>query len=399
MSKVIQSVEPVADPREIGIEPDRIAALLDRAHREIDQGLLPSCQVAVAREGKLAAFTAIGDATPETQYIIWSSTKPIVASAVWVLIGEGAIDPAKRVVEYIPEFGTNGKDVITVEQVMLHTSGFPLAPFDPLDWDDPDRRLARLGQWRLNWEPGTAFEYHATSAHWVLAELIVRASGKDFRDFIRERVTGPLGLTGIHVGYPVSEQRDVATYEPVGHPMSREELEAMAGNLGVPVETLIPPAPGEAENAIESGSLNQAEVRGVGIPGGGGIMRAADLALFYQALLHNPGGVWDDGVLTDATSRVRNSFPDPMMGVPANRSLGVVIAGEDGRSHMRGFGRTTSPRAFGHGGAGGQIGWADPETGISFAYLTNGMDRHVIRQGRRGVALSSLAGLCSTPPE
>jgi CubicO group peptidase (beta-lactamase class C family) len=82
------------------------------------------------------------------------------------------------------------------------------------------------------------------------------------------------------------------------------------------------------------------------------------------------------------------------MGVPANRSLGLVLAGDDGQAYLRGLGRTASPSAFGHNGAGGQLAFADPATGMSFAYLTNGLDRHILRQGRRGVALASLAGLC-----
>jgi CubicO group peptidase (beta-lactamase class C family) len=123
-------------------------------------------------------------------------------------------------------------------------------------------------------------------------------------------------------------------------------------------------------------------------------MRAADLALFYQALLHDPARIWDPALLADVTSRVRNDLPDRWTGVPARRTLGLVLAGDDGRSNLRGFGRTVSPRAFGHNGARGQIAWADPESGLSFAYVTNGLDQHVLREGRRGVALSSLAAVC-----
>ena len=100
----------------------------------------------------------------------------------------------------------------------------------------------------------------------------------------------------------------------------------------------------------------------MGVPGGGGVSTAADLALFYQALLHDPLGMWKPEVLTDVTSTVRNSFPD-FMGTPANRTRGLVVKGDDERSGLRGMGRTVSPRAFGHNGAAGQIAWGDPETG------------------------------------
>ena len=84
------------------------------------------------------------------------------------------------------------------------------------------------------------------------------------------------------------------------------------------------------------------------------------------------------------------------MRTPANRTLGLVLAGDDGRSNMRGMGRTVSPQAFGHNGAGGQIAWADPTTGLSFAYLTNGLDQDQIRQSRRTTALASRAAVCVT---
>ena len=377
----------VEKPEALGIVPERLDALLSRMRREVEQGLLPSCQLALARDGRLAAFETLGDATPGTRYVIFSCTKAIVAGAVWLLIAEGKLDIGARVAEYIPEFGSNGKDVVTVEQVLLHTSGFPHAPLGPPDWASRDKRLAAFTRWRLNWEPGTAFEYHATSAHWVLAELIERLSGADYRSFIRTRISEPLGLH-LGIGPSEEEQDGIAPLVNVGEAPTSAELEAVLGVPNLPV----------TEVTDESLLLfNQPANVAVGVPGGGGVMTAADLALYYQALLRNPGGIWDPDVLADATSRVRNTFKDPWIGTPANRALGVMVAGDDGLAFMRGFGRTTSPRAFGHGGAGGQIGWADPDSGISFSYVTNGLDRNPIRQGRRGVALSSLAAVCTTP--
>jgi CubicO group peptidase (beta-lactamase class C family) len=82
-----------------------------------------------------------------------------------------------------------------------------------------------------------------------------------------------------------------------------------------------------------------------------------------------------------------------LFGKLVNRGLGIVVAGDEDMNY-RGFGRTNSADAFGHNGAGGQLAWADPATGLSLGYCTNGHDRHAIRQGRRGVAISSLAALC-----
>jgi CubicO group peptidase (beta-lactamase class C family) len=131
------------------------------------------------------------------------------------------------------------------------------------------------------------------------------------------------------------------------------------------------------------------------VPGGGGLSNAADVARFYQALLHDATGLWDADVLVDVTSIVRNSFPDPMLGHPANRTRGLIVAGDDGRSNLRGMGRTVSPRAFGHNGAAGQVAWADPASGLSVCYLTNGRDLNVLREHRRTTAVSSLAAVCA----
>jgi CubicO group peptidase (beta-lactamase class C family) len=378
----------VADARDLGIDPDRMSELLDRARRDVDSGLLPSCQLAVARHGRLAAFRTFGDATNETRYVIFSCTKALVAAAAWMVMAEGRLDPAAKVADVIPEFATNGKDVVTIEQVMLHTAGFPYAPMAPALWNDRDARVARFADWRLNWEPGGAFEYHATSAHWVLAELIERQAGQDYRTFIHERIALPLGLPGLRLGLPLDEQGDIAPLSTVGEPASPDELEAVFGIRELPLAEV-------TDHALLE--FNSPDARRAGVPGGGGVTGAAELALFYQALMTNPGNLWDPNVLADATGNVRNRFPDPWVHATANRTLGLVVAGDDGNAHMRmNFGRTVSPRAFGHAGAGGQIAWADPATGLSFCYFTNGLDAHVLRQARRGLALSSRAAMLCT---
>src|SRR5690606_37825848 len=129
---------------------------------------------------------------------------------------------------------------------------------------------------------------------------------------------------------------------------------------------------------------------------GGGIGGAAQLAMFYQPLVN--GGQTAEGTrimkaetIEWATQvRTKDYHQMPLIDIPVNRALTVMVAGDDGNAHMRGFGHSTSPRAFGHCGAGGQIGWGDPETGLSVGYCTDGfLDELSI--GRRGVAISSLA--------
>ena len=376
-------------PSELGIDPEKLEAVFARAKREVDDGVVPNAQVAVARHGKLAGFRTFGravqggteaPATNETLFTIFSATKGIVAAASWLLIERGQLRIEQRVAEIIPEFGTNGKDVITVEQLFLHSGGFPGAPFDPRQWDDRESRLQRFASWRLNWEPGSKFEYHPVSAHWVLAEIIERRSGKDFRQFIRDEITSPAGLDEIYVGLPESEAGRVAEVDYVGEP-----VEPPWGWNNVDPKMLL--------------ALNDPAAQKVGVPGGGAISTAAQIALFYQVLIS--GGTAPNGrqILKPETiayateNRAPWNFVDPQLSFPIKRGLSVVIAGDDGYSHFRGMGKTVSPGAFGHNGAGGQIAWGDPETGLSLGYLTSGFNDY-LTEGRRTTAISSLAGAC-----
>ena len=371
-----------AAPADVGLDAAQLAAVAARARQEVDEGLLPSAQIAVARHGKIVLFETFGNATNETLYCVFSATKAITSAAAWLLLERDALRLDEKVAAIVPEFGSNGKDAITVEQLFLHTAGFPHAPFRPAEWLDRDRRLARFAQWRLNWPPGSRFEYHPTSGMWVLAEIIERRAERPFERFVREEIAEPLGLPAMHVGLPAAENARVAELEHCGDALTSADY----ARLGLPE----PPVTEVTEEAILA--FNQPAVRAVPVAGGGGIMTAATLALFYQALLHGGSAghrrVWQAETLTMARQVRSAGFTDPLSGKAVNRALGIVIAGDEDRN-FRGFGHENSPDAFGHGGAGGQIAWCDPASGVSIGYCTNGHDRNPLRQGRRTVSISN----------
>jgi len=193
------------------------------------------------------------------------------------------------------------------------------------------------------------------------------------------------------VGTPRNGSGRVADLVYAGEALKPEDWT----RLGLPV----PPETEVTETAILG--FNSPIVREAGVPGGGAIATAADMALFYQALLaggkaYDGTPIWKEETLRDAMRVRTEGYVDPVFGLPPNRGLGMVVAGGDGNANLRGFGRTNSPTTFGHGGAGGQLAWGDPATGISIGYCTNGFDRNAIRQGRRGVAISSLAAVCAS---
>ncbi len=374
-------------PEDVGLHSGRVHDLFRRVQQEIDEGLLPACQFAIARNGRIGQFGWSGSAERHSLFNVFSCTKAITSAAGWLLLQDGKLDLAEKVAAIVPEFGTHGKEAITVEQLFTHTSGFPHAPFRTDDWNDRHRRLERFGEWQLNWTPGSRFEYHPTSSMYVIAEIIERRAHVPFEDFVRERIIAPLGIEDLYLGCPDAEHHRIVDVCHVGEALTEDDY----AKLGLPV----PPQTEVTEEALSN--FNRAEVRRTPVPGGGAVATAAAMALFYQGLLD--GGtalagrrIWREATLANALT-VRNEFSD-YFGTPVHRALGVVVAGDE-RRNARGFGHTNSQFAFGHGGAGGQIAWADPATGISFAYVTNGHDRNAIRQGRRGVSLSNRAAICA----
>ncbi|MGH3674326.1 MAG: serine hydrolase domain-containing protein [Mycobacterium sp.] len=356
-------------------DPHRLDVLLRRCRLEVDNATLPSAQVAVNVGGVEYAFETFGDATASTRYVLQSAGRPVVAGVLWKLISDGLLDIGRTVASYIPEFGTNGKDVVTVEQVVTHVGGFPLAPLGYPQMLDRAERLKAFSKWRLTAVPGAALEFHLTSAAWVIDELCVRLTGRPIAEYLRAELAAPLGLDSIEIGPPVDRQRDVAPFVRTGADDSDEPDPWGPWYLANP------------------------EILAAGEPSHSMVSTASDLAAWYQALMSSP--LWRREAVEDAL-RVRVVLPITGMrggtpSVPGNVALFVLVAGDDGLS--RGFLPTaTGPRTFGHGGAPCQIGFADPQTGLSFAFLTNGYPASGYEQSRIGlnriINIANLAADC-----
>lgn len=358
------------------IAPDRrrVNLLLERCRLEVDTGALPSAQVALNVGGVQYVSETFGGATPSTRYVLQSAGRSVVAGVLWKLISDGLLDISRTVASYVPEFGTNGKDGVTVEQVVTHVGGFPLAPLGYPQMRDRTQRLQAFSKWRLTYPPGAELQFHLTSAAWVIGELCERLTGRPIARYLRETLTGPLGLDSIDIGPPVDRQRDVAPFV------------ASDGDDSAP-------------NPWGPWYLAKPEILAAGEPSHSIVATATDLASWYQALMSSP--LWRREVVDDAL-RVRVTLPvtgerGGTPSVPGNVALFVVVAGEDGTS--RAFLPTaTGPRTFGHGGAACQIGFADPDTGLSFAFLTNGYPSSGYEQSRRGlnriINIANLAADC-----
>ena len=357
------------EPRDVGLDPLRLDVLRRRVALEIENGFLPSAQIAVARHGRLVSSHAWG-ADESQRYILQSVGRPFVASAVWKLMGEGRLDVSARVADLIPEFGTNGKEAVTIEQMMTHTGGLAFAPLGYPKMADRAARLAAMARWRQDEPPGR-LQWHLTSTAWVLAELVERISGQTLSDYLHTEIARPLGLR-TSLAVPPDEQA-----------------------------TSVAPMVCTEENDVEIDPwgpwfLSNPGVVAAGEPAHCVVSSAADLALFYQGLLRS--SLWAPGIVEEATRARVHAAPAGEQiygGTEKEVSIGlfVMVAGDDPDMWMP---ATASPRTFGHGGSAYQLGWCDPDSGLSFAMTCNGYPKAGYDYSARGRALirnvTNLAG-------
>ncbi len=276
----------------------------------------------------------------------------MTAVTLWALAERGLFSFSDKIADHVPEFARNAKGNITVLQTITHQAGFPSAIVGRDAWADHKRLREVVCDFPLEFTPGSKVHYHGLTAHWTLGVLIEAMTGRDFRDVIRETVTEPLGLAReLYVGLPESEfGRTADMHEPT------------------------PPEKGKGGDKFQpSADNNTAEWRKRGAPGGAGYGTARAMAALYQMMLSGGelGGVRivSPRILQYAIRNHTGDRVDEYMGMPMHRGLGPHIRGTT--ENIRGLGGFASPRVFGHGGVGTSYCWGDPQSGVSFAYVTN----------------------------
>ena len=345
---------PKSDLIKLGFHVPALDKLRGVIQKHIAEGRYPGAQIALARHGQLALFETFGQANIEankaaqddTLWLLFSNTKVITAMGVWALVEDGLLTFSDRVAEHMPDFAQHGKGDITIAQVLSHRAGFPSQNVTPAVWTDHEELKKQVCNFTLEWTPGTRLQYHGRSALWVAAALIEIASGMDYRDFLRQRIIEPLGLArDIFVGMPDAEHaRAASMYEP-----------DTAGKQQVLKDE------------------NSAPFRRAGVPSSGGYATARGMAALYQMMLNggklNGVQLVSADTLTYAIQNHTGERTDEFMGMPMHRGLGPHLRGHT--EVIRGLGSNAPANAFGHGGVGTSYCWADPNSGVSFAYLTN----------------------------
>ena len=345
-----------SDPTSLGLDSQALDRLYELINRHITEGRYPGAQIAVARHGKLAAMRSFGDARTDPQraaakddtlWLLYSNTKVVTACAVWLLVERGALSFTDKVSQYVPGFEANGKGDITLLQVLTHQGGFPNADVPKEAWEDHDVLRRAVCGFTLEWTPGSRVHYHGRAAHWTAAVLIEALTKTDYRAFIRDNVAEPLGLgQDLFVGVPdAAHGRTVDMHEPSA----------------------------DGGRSVMRAEENNPAFRRAGTPGGGGYATARGMAAFYQMLVQggklNGTRLLSPRMVAYVTRSFTGDRVDGYMGMPMHRGLGPHVRGLT--DTIRGLGSLASPRTFGHGGVGSSYCWADPDSGVSFAYLTN----------------------------
>jgi CubicO group peptidase (beta-lactamase class C family) len=311
--------------------------------------------------------------TADTIVLVWSATKGLGSACLLHVLQEHGIALERRVAEFWPEFAHGGKSEITLAQLLSHQAGLP-AFDESVDVLDYAAVIVALEKQAPLWPPGTAHGYHARTFGFLLDELVRRIAGKTVSEYWRDVFADSLGLD-IWIGLPESEHSRAATIyaAKVGGTATPEEFYRDLVTPG----TLVRKAFTSPHGMHSINAMNTKGNRAAQIVSFSGIGRASSLAKFY-AMLANSGELAGRRYFARETiaqmTTILSSGIDRIFQIPTAFSAGFMK--DPPETKRRIFG--ASPLAFGHPGAGGSHAFADPENGISFAYVMNQMEQSLL---------------------
>ena len=306
--------------------------------------------------------------TRDTLVNVYSTTKGVTAICAHRLADKGLLDIDAPVARYWPEFAQAGKDKIPVRYLLSHRAGLA-AVRKPLDddalfnWNTMTTALAEQEPW---WEPGTKHGYHALTFGHLVGEVIRRITGKTPGAYLRDEIAGPLGLD-IHIGLDAKDDArtgDMIAMPPPGPGEPNLFAEIMKNPESVAFKAFMNPPGG-----MRPGLVNTREWRAAEIPAANGHTTARSLAKLYGVLAR--GGELD-GVRVMSKEQVaqcsieQSNGPDALLVINTRFSLGFMMS-------QPGASLGPNAKSFGHPGAGGSLGYADPEAKIGFGYTMNKM--------------------------
>jgi CubicO group peptidase (beta-lactamase class C family) len=351
----------------------------------------------------------------DTLALVFSTTKGATAICAHMLAERGALDLDARVADYWPEFAAAGKDGVLVRWLLSHQAGLPfvdaaLTLDDACAWEPVTRALQAQ---RPLWEPGTRHAYHPLTYGFLVGEVVRRAAGMTVGRFLREEIAGPLALDA-WIGLPEDAEPRVAQLELMPTPADPgAALTVLFEEQGLDSAAAVSAAARSIELAADPGSVaargtslggaladwmgahTSRAVRAAESPATNLVCDARSLARMYAATVSDVDGTRllapaaVEAMCVPQTTRTR-----PYVEAPALAPLDIPWA--------LGFMRPSrplpllGPRSFGHGGFGGSVGCADPESGIGFAYIPTNLAWNPLDFGRAADLLRSVRTTCRT---
>lgn len=375
----------------LGIYQPKYAAVAQAFEQNFVERDEAGASLCVTHEGEVVVdlWGGVKDAKRQTQWqkdtvsVVFSSTKGAVALAAHTLIGAGELDPNALVKHYWPEFAVNGKAGVTVKMMLDHSAGVPcfretLKPDGCCDWD---YMIHQLEQEAPFWEPGTRNGYHMMNFGWTVGELIRRVSGESLGQYFKNTIAAPTGAE-FWIGLPASEEPKLASMIPF-RPDKNAQKSAFTKAL-IEDHHSIP-----ALALFNQGGFNPSkrECRAAEIGGGGGVGNGRGLAKIYAPFAC--GGELNGHRYVNADTHAAMSevsmatHEDATLLIPTRFGLGFMKS-IDNRRELA-VGRDSAilgASAFGHVGAGGSVGFADPSAHMSFGYTMNRMGPGILMNER-----------------
>jgi CubicO group peptidase (beta-lactamase class C family) len=304
--------------------------------------------------------------TPDTLVNVFSVGKGVLAVCLANLVGRGLLDPDAPVIRYWPEFGTAGKEFVTVRQLLSHQAGLPavrqpLPAGSALDWQLMTSLLAAEEPW---WQPGAGHGYHVNTFGYLGGELIRRISGLTAGEFLRREVAVPLGAD-VHIGLAAAEHGRVAEFRWP----DRAPDAAVSQADPVPENQMALNAYFNPPDFSGTGVVNTPAWRCAQVPSANAHATGVGVARIYAALA---GGGALAGVRVVTTAALADATQEQVYGEdlvlarPSRFGLGFQLTHSE-----RQLGN--GPRCFGHFGAGGSVGFCDPDARLAVGYVTNQM--------------------------
>jgi CubicO group peptidase (beta-lactamase class C family) len=331
----------------------------------------------IHHDGRTVVDVWGGTFSQDSVSIVHSCTKGATALCAHVLHSRGLLDYEAPVTDYWPEFGRNGKDKATVRMMLDHSVGVPVFRKDiaPGELYDFDHVVSLLEDEAPFWEPGTRNGYHMINFGWTVGELVRRVSGKGLGAFFQDEIAGPLGID-FWIGLPEEQERRVVPMIPYGR-QSGERISAFAMALLNDQQSI----PALAMKNVMSTNMNAREYRAAEIGGGGGVTNARGLAGMYTPLALDDGRLVDHDTL-EAMRRVSMATnQDATLYLATRFALGFMVS-MDNRAKEEKDSVVLGEHAFGHVGAGGSIGFADPSLGLAFGYSMDQMGPGILLNER-----------------